>query len=44
MRQANFPEVTIVWREPDRLPATYIRVLLVAGSPLPALLILFHRI
>jgi len=35
MRQANFPEVTVVWREPDRLPAAYIRVLLVAGSPPP---------
>ena len=33
MRQANFPEVTVVWREPDRLPAAYIRVLLVVGSP-----------
>ena len=33
MRQANFLEVTVVWREPDRLPAAYIRVLLVAGSP-----------
>ena len=33
VRQANFPEVTVVWREPDRLPTAYIWVLLVAGSP-----------
>jgi len=42
MRQANFPEVTVVWREPDRLPAAYIRVLLVAGSPRIAHLLSLH--
>ena len=26
VRWANLPNVTIVWREPDRLPAAYIRV------------------
>ena len=36
VRRAILPEVTVVWREPDRLPAAYIRVLLVAGSPLIA--------
>ena len=41
MRQPNFPEVTVVWREPDRLPAAYIRAWFVAGSPPLALLIRF---
>jgi hypothetical protein len=33
VRQANSSEMTVVWREPDRLPVAYIRVLLVVGSP-----------